>query len=61
MDRAMIVSLIATIVAVTALGITTWLSFRFSGALRAHDTPSSIDTRVWKAVPCRSSRMLPRT
>src|SRR6195256_2514374 len=37
MDRAMIVSLIATIMAVTALGITTWLSFRFSGALSAHE------------------------
>ena len=37
MDRAMIVSLIATIMAVTALGITTWLSFRFSAALRAHE------------------------
>jgi len=37
MDRAMIVSLIATIMAVTALGITTWLSFRFSGAVRAHE------------------------
>jgi hypothetical protein len=37
MDRAMIVSLVATIVAVAALGITTWLSFRFSGAVRAHE------------------------
>jgi hypothetical protein len=37
MDRAMIVSLIATIMAVAALGITTWLSFRFSGALRAYE------------------------
>jgi flagellar biosynthesis GTPase FlhF len=37
MDRAVIASLIATILAVTALGITTWLSFRFSGAVRAHD------------------------
>jgi hypothetical protein len=37
MDRAVIVSLIATIVAVAALGITTWLSFRFGGAVRAHD------------------------
>src|SRR5919106_92170 len=37
MDRAMIASLIATIVAVAALGITTWLSFRFSGAVRAHE------------------------
>ena len=37
MDRAMIVSLIATIMAVTALGITTWLSFRYSGAVRAHE------------------------
>ena len=37
MDRAMIVSLIATIMAVAALGITTWLSFKFSGAVRAHE------------------------
>jgi hypothetical protein len=37
MDRAMIVSLIATILAVAALGITTWLSFRFSGAVRAQE------------------------
>src|SRR6266851_970774 len=33
----MIVSLIATIMAVAALGITTWLSFKFSGAVRAHE------------------------
>ena len=37
MDRAMVVSLVATIVAVVALGVTTWLSFRFSGAVRAHE------------------------
>ena len=37
MDQAMIASLIATVVAVAALGITTWLSFRFSGAVRAHE------------------------
>jgi len=37
MDRAMVASLIATIVAVAALGVTTWLSFRFSGAVRAHE------------------------
>ena len=37
MDRAMIASLVATVVAVAALGITTWLSFRFSGAVRAHE------------------------
>jgi hypothetical protein len=37
MDRAMIVSLIVTVVAVAALGITTWLSFRFSGAVRTHE------------------------
>jgi hypothetical protein len=37
MDRAMIVSLIATIMAVAALGITTWLSFRYSSAVRAHE------------------------
>lgn len=37
MDRAVIASLIATVMAVSALGITTWLSFRFSGAVRAHE------------------------
>jgi len=37
MDRAMIVSLIATLMAVAALGVTTWLSFRFSGAVRAQE------------------------
>ncbi|MBI2741355.1 MAG: hypothetical protein HYX38_33075 [Rhodospirillales bacterium] len=37
MDRAMVASLVATILAVVALGITTWLSFRFSGAVRAHE------------------------
>jgi predicted nucleic acid-binding Zn-ribbon protein len=37
MDRAMIVSLAAAILAVTALGITTWLSFRFGGAVRLQE------------------------
>jgi hypothetical protein len=37
MDRAMIVSLVVTILAVAALGITTFLSFRYSGAVRAHE------------------------
>jgi hypothetical protein len=37
MDRAVVMSLIATIIAVAALGTTTWLSFRFSGAVRAHE------------------------
>lgn len=37
MDRAMIVSLIVTILAVSALGIATFLSFRYSGAVRAHE------------------------
>ena len=37
MDRAMIVSLIAAIMAVMALGTTTWLSFKFGGAVRAHE------------------------
>jgi phage shock protein A len=37
MDRAVIASLIATIMAVSALGVTTWLSFRASGAVRAHE------------------------
>ena len=37
MDKAMIASLVATLMAVAALGITTWLSFKFSGAVRAHE------------------------
>ena len=37
MDRAMIVSLVVTILAVSALGITTFLAFRYSGAVRAHE------------------------
>jgi hypothetical protein len=37
MDKAMIASLIATLMAVAALGVTTWLSFRYSGAVRAHE------------------------
>ncbi len=37
MDRAMIASLVVTILAVSALGITTFLSFRYSGAVRAHE------------------------
>jgi hypothetical protein len=37
MDRAVVASLIATLVAGAALGITTWLSFRFSGAVFAHE------------------------
>lgn len=37
MDRAVVVSIIATVMAVAALGITTWLSFRFSSAVRDHE------------------------
>jgi predicted nucleic acid-binding Zn-ribbon protein len=37
MDRAMIVSLAAVIAAVMALGATTWLSFKFGSAVRAHE------------------------
>lgn len=37
MDKAVIASLVATILAVSALGITTFLSFRYSGAIRAHE------------------------
>jgi hypothetical protein len=37
MDKAMIASLVATLMAVAALGITTWLSFRYSAAVRAHE------------------------
>lgn len=37
MDRAMIASLVVTLLAVAALGITTFLSFRYSAAVRAHE------------------------
>ena len=37
MDKAMIASLVATILAVAALGITTFLSFRYSSAVRTHE------------------------
>lgn len=37
MDKAMIASLVVTLLAVVALGITTFLSFRYSGAVRAHE------------------------
>ena len=37
MDKAVIASLVATMMAVAALGVTTWLSFRFSGAVRAQE------------------------
>jgi len=37
MDRAMIVSLAAVVTAVMALGASTWLSFKFGSAVRAHE------------------------
>jgi hypothetical protein len=40
MDRAMIASLIATVVAVAALATTTWMSFRYGSAVRAHEQAS---------------------
>src|SRR5215470_5229801 len=37
MDRAVVVSLVVTVLAITALGVTAWLSSRFSGAVRAYE------------------------
>jgi hypothetical protein len=37
LDRAVIASLIAAILAISALGLTTWFSFRFNSAVRAHE------------------------
>lgn len=37
MDRAMVVSLVATVLGVTALATTTWLSIRIGGDVRAHE------------------------
>ncbi len=38
MDRAMIISLIAVIISAAVLGVTTWLSIKFNGAVRAHES-----------------------
>lgn len=38
MDRAMIVSLVAVMIAAAVLGVTTWLSIKFNGAVRAHES-----------------------
>jgi hypothetical protein len=37
MDRAVIVSLVVTVLSVTSLATTTWLSFRYGNAVRAHE------------------------
>ena len=37
LDKAVLASLVAVILAVAALGITTWLSFRYSAAVRSHE------------------------
>jgi len=37
MDRAVIASVVATVLAVSALGVTTWLSLRFSADMRARE------------------------
>jgi hypothetical protein len=37
MDKAMIASLVVTVLAVATLGVTTWLSSRFGNAVRAHE------------------------
>jgi hypothetical protein len=37
MDRAVVVSLVVTVLGVTALATTTWLSFRIAGDVRAHE------------------------
>ncbi len=37
MDRAVIVSLVATVLAVTSLATTTWLSFKAGNAVRTHE------------------------
>ncbi len=59
MDRAMIVSLVVTILAVSALGITTFLAFRYSGAVRAHEQSTLDRYRASKAWP-RSTSAKPR-
>lgn len=53
MDKAMIVSLAAVITAVAALAITTWLSSRYGGAVRAHEQ-ATLDR--YKAIESHSAR-----
>lgn len=36
-DRTVVASLVVTVLAVSALGLSTWFSFRLSNAIRAHD------------------------
>ena len=47
--RAM-AAIVATLLAVSALGITTFLSFRYSGAVRAHDLGLKGDTELLEGV-----------
>jgi hypothetical protein len=45
-DRAMVVSVVVTVLAIVALGVTTWLSFRFSNALLAHEQAAFHEYKV---------------
>src|SRR5262245_56367574 len=46
MDRAVVVSLVVTVMAVAALATTTWLSFRIGGAVRAHEHAAFLGYRA---------------
>ena len=54
MDRAVIASLVATVLSVSALGVTTWLSFRFGGEVRAQEQ-AALDR--YKGIEGRSAQV----
>jgi hypothetical protein len=56
MDRAVIVSLVAVILAVTALGVTTWLSFRYSAAVRSHEQATLDEYKTRESLSAQRER-----
>jgi hypothetical protein len=46
MDRAVVVSLVATVMAVAALGVSTWLSVRYGNAVRAREHAAFLGSKV---------------
>ena len=55
MDKAMIASLVVVILAGAALGISTWLSFRFGTAVRIHDEQAAVGR--YRAIESQSAQL----
>ena len=54
MDKAMIASLVATVLAVAALGVTTWLSFRYGNAVRSYQ---QVAVESFKGIEDRAAQL----